>query len=124
MAFYCQEVVIEEWTSPDGAPYTSLVLEPGNVVRAPRFKKLTGANKVAFDALVGLLEKSTDDLTAEASRQGIAIAAWRDACYSQGISESDNTDARRKAFERARKALMNSGRVQCSNDLYQVVLNT
>lgn len=124
MAFYCREIVIEEWTSPDGAPYTSLVLEPGDVVRGPRVRKLTGANKVAFDALVALLEKSTDDLTSEASRQGVAIAVWRDACYSQGISDSDNPDAKRKAFERARKALMDLERVQCSNDLYQVTLNT
>lgn len=120
IAFCPREVVIPEWVNPDGAPYSSLVLEVTESVRTARSKKLTGANKVAFDVLTALQGDFDNELLAESAHRGVPLTEWQDACYSRGISASDHSDAKRKAFERARRALMDQGRVQCFDDHYRV----
>ena len=120
IAFCPREVVIPEWVNPDGAPYSSLVLEVTESVRTPRSKKLTGANKVAFDVLTALQGDFDNELLAESAHRGVPLTEWQDACYSRGISNSDLDDSKRRAFERARQALMDQGRVQCFDNLYRV----
>ena len=92
IAFCPREVVIPEWVNPDGAPYSSLVLEVTESVRTPRSKKLTGANKVAFDVLTALQGDFDNELLAESAHRGVPLTEWQDACYSRGISNSDLDD--------------------------------
>ena len=75
---------------------------------------------MAFDVLTALQGDFDNELLAESAHRGVPLTEWQDACYSRGISNSDLDDSKRLAFERARQALMDQGRVQCFDNLYRV----
>ena len=52
-----------------------------------------------------------------AERDGhVTVDQWRDAAYNAGITESADTEARKKAFQRARRVLVEGGRIGIDGD--------
>jgi hypothetical protein len=79
------------------------------------------------EAATGRPNKS-EDIAMVALRQAIAEvggndapeSAWRQCAYQLGISESESEDSRRAAFRRARKALVDSGKVIEKGNKYSI----
>jgi len=104
MTFMPEEITLDEWIDPeDGEVMTSCVLNQTDA--RTDTKRLTGARKVAYDALMSL-------------GVYVHIDAWRDAAYSSGITTSSSMDAKRKAFHRAVTDLRTAGYVDTKNDYW------
>ncbi|KAB2891405.1 MAG: AAA family ATPase [Desulfobulbaceae bacterium] len=92
----------------DGHPITSLVLEHvGSPIIEPR-QKVTPSQRIALDALA--------KVSAETGKG--YIEDWRQAAYRAGIAE--NSDAKKKAFSRARTSLLDSGIIKTDSDFYWI----
>jgi hypothetical protein len=100
----------------EGCSITSCVVDP-SVERAAaegHRKQFSGAAKIALDAL-----REAIDAAGEPSPGGhvpsgvkaVKIDLWREYAYRRGISEGDDVEARRKAFQRARSTLQNGNAV-------------
>lgn len=104
LAFIPEEITLDGWTDPDdGEVMTSCVLCMTEAT--PDKKPLKGNTKIAFDALVSLGVYSHID-------------AWRDAAYSSGISATSSREAKKKAFQRAVRDLLDAGYVETEDDYY------
>ena len=69
--------------------------------------KLPAAARIALEALTWLVADTDGP---------VHIEDWRAEAYKRGISES--TEARRKAFSRARTVLLNAELIVCNDDFY------
>ncbi len=85
---YCDE---------DGAPIMSVVLEQTEQTPT-REKRLSGGRKIALAAL--------ESLVTQTGEKNISESLWRSEAYSRGIADSDDQDAKKKAFQRARAFLL------------------
>jgi formiminotetrahydrofolate cyclodeaminase len=47
-------------------------------------------------------------------------SVWRERAYKLGISDSNKEESRRKAFQRAKEALIKSGKVVVKNKQYSI----
>ena len=94
----------------DLQPITSLILELTDEKPAKK-KKLSLANQIAFDALRELTANGND----------VSEDSWRQESYSQGIAPSDESSAKRQAFLRARKFLIENFYVATRNDFYWIL---
>jgi hypothetical protein len=106
---------------PDGDAVTSCVIEA--VESTPRSRKTRPPPKSAQTALRALrkaIDETGEDAptsnTIPASVRVVKVETWRTYAYQSGISDSDDPDARRVAFSRAHKALVDSGHVQAHNE--------
>jgi hypothetical protein len=82
-------------------------------------RRLRSSEKVALDALRSCLADGSGKVASvptevrEAARMSGQLATlydtWRAECYAVRISDSDNSDARQKAFKRAAQALQSAG---------------
>lgn len=104
MAF--QTVTHEVGTDSDGETITSLALEKSNAPVTSK-AKLSPQQRIALDAL---------KIQEENAKQGVHIDDWRNEAYARGIA--DTATAKRKAFARARTALLDTGQVLTRDDLY------
>lgn len=93
----------------DGKPITSLALEQTDRKATRRTKKLSGANRIALDAL-----KSVALESGEATED-----AWRNEAYARGISTAEK-DAKRKAFTRARGYLLENNFIATRDNIYWI----
>jgi hypothetical protein len=50
----------------------------------------------------------------------VSEKVWAEQAYKMGISKSDDTDSKRAAFRRARKALLAKGSVELKDDEYDI----
>jgi hypothetical protein len=102
------ETVSTGWTDPEtGYPVTSVVLRPADLP-SKKEKPLTGAKRIALEALQALCEA-----------EGRAhIDEWRAEAYRRGISSSSDPQAKKQAFRRAVPALLDSGHIETENDIY------
>ena len=78
--FSLEQIVLDGWTSDDGELMTSAVLKP-SLAATPKSKGLTGANRIALDALthaIATLCKEPDlrKRMGEASRARVAEWDW------------------------------------------------
>lgn len=83
-------------------------------VKPSKGRNLSGKQRIALEAL--------DDAvgTQGVHRQGpdwppcnvVLVEHWRDAFYRHGLTSGDNPDTRKKAFQRARDALMEKGAIR------------
>ena len=100
-------------------PVTSIVMTPCDVPQCSSpSRRLPAGQRIAMDALrSALVEHGTED------RGVVSVAEdeWREAAYDAGIASRDTTqDARRKAFNRARDALVASKKVACFDGRYWI----
>ncbi len=89
----------------DGRPIVSLVFTETEAPAKPH-KKLSANNVTALRAL----EHVTGDL------DYVHLETWRAEFYSRSTEGSQ--EAKKKAFQRARKELVNAGHVSCRDDQY------
>jgi KaiC/GvpD/RAD55 family RecA-like ATPase len=102
-------------TGQDGKPITSAALRPtgdftSNVVQKMTENQLLGLN--SYEAAV----KAVGTLDAEGGFAGIHVEQWRDEFYRKHTG--DSIDTKRKAFNRARKDLVELRRVKVEHDIY------
>lgn len=118
MAFTLEPVVLDGWVDDDGVLMTSAVLSPIQTIPKPARKVLTGANRIALEALEHALEADGVPPT-EALAGAMGILAplrvvgeevWRQRAYAEGISDGEQ-DAKQKAFARSRKALLDMKKI-------------
>ena len=104
------------YVTESGTQIMSLVAVIADPVEVDR--PLTGANRIAWDALVRATEmhgvRPSDDVIAQMGdrdkgRVVVAEEKWREVAYALGISESG--EGQKKAFSRARKALISRSKV-------------
>lgn len=97
------------WPDPStGAELTSCVLELTEASPRGRGPKMTGARGVALQALKLLHHGSGR----------VHLSDWRKEAYRLGVSDSEDLDAKKKAFQRAVKDLREMGRVETSDGYY------
>ena len=114
------EVIDIGWTDEDGDPVTSLVLRKVDAIKGGHGKEndtrpIKGANRVVFNTLKRLA--TAGDIVG-ASVLPVDLEDWREACYKESIADSTDQGAKRKAFGRARKWLVDNGHVTTSEDKY------
>ena len=99
------KIAVEEMgLDDDGDTITYVRVDELEAGSAPRQSKLTGAARAALDALKGLLGA---DVSAS-----VSIEAWRAACVDgRGVSTSDSTESRARAFRRAMGELSRAKRI-------------
>lgn len=121
MNFALQHIDLD-WHDGNGGFQSSAVLTPCAPPAEPtatdKAARLTGAAKIAHAAIVALLatadgsEEPPDAIRAEfGDRAPLRVVhedAWRDRCYLAGISDGTE-EAKKKAFQRARKSLIDAG---------------
>ena len=91
----------------DNKPVTSLILEPTDK-RPATGKKLSRSNGIAIEALSALT----------ANNPYVMEDLWREVAYDRGISSSDKPDSKKKAFNRAKNDLLDSGLIKTCDDIY------
>jgi RecA-family ATPase len=95
----------------DGAQFEVLDTHEGPVVKSRR-QRLSRAQKVALSALREAIAEAGGPSPGGSIPMGVRcvkIQIWRQYAYSAGISDADTTEARRKAFQTARTALLTKG---------------
>jgi hypothetical protein len=121
LQFVSRLVPVQIGVDQDGDTVTSCVVEKikGAVVSARKSRKTRAPPKFAQTALRALRkaieelgEQATPSNTIPASARVVSVDTWRTYAYRAGISDTDNDDARRVAFSRAHKALVDGNHVQ------------
>lgn len=105
------------WADVDGDPLNSAVLVKTDMPDvAATAERLPASQRIALDALrVALAEHGTE----ERGVVSVAEDQWRKAAYDGGISDGDS-DAKKKAFKRARIDLVAKGRVKTHESRYWI----
>jgi KaiC/GvpD/RAD55 family RecA-like ATPase len=106
---------VELAIASDGKPITSAVLRPSVDFSSDFVKKMTDTQVLAinaYEAAVLAVGKLRDD----GSFAGIHVEDWRDQFYRKHTG--DSIDTKRKAFNRARKDLVELRRFKVDNDVY------
>lgn len=94
----------------DGDPITAAIVDALPAGSVPRGKPLPVAHREALAMLVDL--ESDGPVTED---------AWRDACIdSRRVSQSEERDSRKKAFNRAKTGLHRAGAIRLSDDRVSV----
>ncbi len=113
ISFRPKAVSIGDWIGPDDdeAP-SACIMEMVELTAALHNtrKSLTGANKVAYNALIGLANQDGKTIP-------VHVKVWRSAAYSAGISKG-NGSARKKAFSRAVTDLQREGWIKADGDFW------
>ncbi len=119
---FLPEIIDLPWKDEDGEPMTSVVLRLTEPPTA-RDSKLTGAKRVAKDALFHLtcIAKKDNPDAPLIGPVPIHIEDWREAAYQRGISPSEKQDAKKKAFQRAVTGLLDMGIVEADGDYYTLL---
>lgn len=128
MTFRLLPVALNGWMDDSGEFITSAVLVPTNEKPAFRQSELKGANRAALLALSKAVATSGvppgTDLTREFGARSptmvVSEQAWRQRAYDEGISEGEQ-GAKKRAFNRARKELLERGLIATWKDYYWLV---
>lgn len=125
MTFTLEQIVLDDWVDAEGELMTSAVLVRSGAVRKPPTKPLTGANRIAFEALSHALSADGKPPT-EALKEAMGLLApsravseevWRKRAYDEGISDGEQ-EAKKKAFGRSRKFLLDMKKVSTWQEQY------
>ena len=108
-----------------GSPAVTVVAVPIAGARRTPVHKLTGAKRVAVNALHECYDGAAQlvpptllrALGADAPDRVVSEADWRTGCIALGISDGTD-DAKNKAFRRARRELLDLGIVATRDDFY------
>jgi AAA domain len=99
----------------DGETLTSCVVVPADGVATTAQPKLAGATGIAFKLLQQAVDEAGEIPPASNHIPGqtrtTTLATWRRYCYQGTVAESDNPDARQKAFVRASRKLQSTGMI-------------
>ncbi|MBS3021746.1 hypothetical protein DJFAAGMI_04522 [Comamonas sp. PE63] len=109
--------VVEVGMDEDGDVMTSCVVVPDSVVPTKGEKPLTANQKMAltsFREAAGMF----GGLDEQGNFIGLHLSQWRPVFYR--MSPADSDAAKKKAFERARKDLIELGRIEVKNNIYRL----
>lgn len=102
-AFKLEEVEIGQ--DQDGRSVTSCVVVPAEVNLRKTKSKITGQAKIAFDVLRKAIAEAGEMLPTSnhvpVGVVGVPSSLWRKYCYQGTVTDSEDADAKRKAFNRA-----------------------
>ena len=121
LSFALKQVVLP-WRDEDGDNLTTVILEPVDVVAAPRQRTAPASVKLAMDTLIASIDAVGDPLPEVPNGPDpspplvVPLAVWRDAFYDR--HHGDTTDAKKRAFSRARGDLVAGRAVGCWQDLF------
>jgi hypothetical protein len=98
----------------DGEPITSCIVVPADAAAPRRSKvRVPGSAKIALDLLQRAIADSPEPAPASnhipPGSVTTTVSLWRRYCYEGTITESDERDAKRQAFNRASKSLQSLG---------------
>nr|WP_281355972.1 AAA family ATPase [Azoarcus taiwanensis] len=113
--------VVEIETDEDGDVVTSCVVVPDSVMPTRAEKPLTANQKMAlesFRAAAGTF----GGLDEQGNFNGLHLSQWRPVFYR--MSPADSDAAKKKAFERARKDLIELQRIEVENNVYRLAGDT
>lgn len=101
-------------TDDDGDRVTSAVVEVADVQRTDRRQKLSGRAQVALDTLKEVMAAKGRVVKSPnlPSVPVVEIEAWRTACDSVGLTDSDNPQTQARIFRRHRDTLMDKDRIR------------
>lgn len=98
----------------DGDRVTSAVVERTDIQRTDRRQKLSGRAQVALDTLKEVM--ATKGRTVQSPNLPnvpvVEIEAWRAACDSVGLTDSENPQTQARIFRRHRDTLMDKDRIR------------
>jgi len=94
----------------DGDEVKTCIIEPASDFIDTEAPTPSGPNKIAMDSLMALQGQGLTPCPSN---------TWRDRAIEMGISSSSQQDAQRKAFNRAKKHLLDRGLVVESNGRYE-----
>lgn len=127
LGFKMEQIVLDGWTDEDGELMTSAVLVSSSKTSKVKDKDavLKGANRIALDALAHALqadgkppEEPIPGMTGIlAPPRVVPEDVWRQRAYDEGISEGEQ-EAKKKAFARSRKALLDMSKISVWKDMY------
>lgn len=106
--------VVDLGVDQDGEPVTSAVVVP-SAAPATSTKRLSPSLTVAMNSFKNAAI-ATGKRDATGKFLGLAADDWRDEFYR--VSTSDTQPAKKKAFQRARKDLVEQGFLAVNNDIY------
>lgn len=114
ISFRSEQITLIGWTDQDtGDELSSMALvHTSNSTHTDKI--LTGAKKVAYDALLTAIQESGSSYNGSAT---VHIDVWRTVAYRAGISPG-GANAKKTAFYRAVKALCGSNLVCALDDFY------
>jgi len=117
---FTPETVDLPWCDEDGAPLTSCVLKLADAPTRAAVK-LTGATRIALEALVACVNKrNKDKQSIDLDKSRIPLDEWREQACLSGITASESYDAKRKAFKRAVAKLLDEGCIFTTDDIYWI----
>lgn len=112
-------VTVDLGADADGDRVTSCVVEPDDRPILPRQSaNLTRAQRIAMQALREIAK--TQQTIAGTTCMVAPEDEWRQRAYDLGISNAEGTDAKRKAFIRARDEIIDRGLVISENGNYRI----
>lgn len=126
MGFKLEQIALEGWMDDEGEFMTSAVLVACTEVSKSKKSRISGANRIALEALQDALaehgQHSNADLVKEFGRLRAPLRVvheevWRQRAYDRGISDGEQ-DAKQKAFSRSRKALLDLGLISVWKGFY------
>ena len=110
--------VIEVGKDDDGDILTSCAVATDEL--APRHKPMTDGQRLGNSAYCVACDDGHGLLDADGNFIGLHLEAWRTVFYA--MSPADNPEAKKKAFQRARKDLVNDRLATVVNDVYRVTI--
>ena len=117
--------VVEIGANDAGEIITSCIIEPSDTKPAAEKTSISFAQKRALSLLTeaintaGTVPPACDHIPPRTPC--VSVELWRNYCYAGAISNSEEPDAKRKAFKRASEGLLGSGVIGVWND--QVWIN-
>lgn len=111
----------------DGEPITTCVVtpadQPAGGTNAGRWRP-SGAILIALNALdesIGACGRPSPGGHCPKDVQVVSVESWKDHAINRGISDSDNVDSGRRAFDRARKKLLEKGLIgQWESNIWRI----
>lgn len=95
-------ILLKDWNDDEGKEMTSCVLQLADKdVKSHKLKPLKPVSKKVLDALKQAIQASGE--------MCVHIDVWRETAYQHEISISTNSEAKKKAFQRAQKDLCELG---------------
>lgn len=122
LQFVSRLKVVEIGVDEDGDPVTSCVVEPVDagapLTEAPKPppRSCQTALRALHKALEEAGEQAPTSSTIPPNARVVSVETWRRYAYASGISDTDSSDSRQKAFARAHKTLVDGGHVRAWNE--------
>ncbi len=112
ISFDLVEVILGQ--SRKGKPITSLALRLGAAAPLSKRKRASGKPAVAMQALSEAILEKGSKLTGPnyPARPIVSLDAWKAMCIRHGLTDSDNPETIKKAFQRAKDSLIGDGLVR------------